>query len=72
MPGYHVGSYFRIKNAVDPIGAGDAFDAGFLAGILENKPLAECGKLANAWEILPLLPMEISKICRQGMNWISF
>lgn len=39
---------FKIKNAVDPIGAGDAFDAGFLAGILENKPLAECGKLANA------------------------
>jgi 2-dehydro-3-deoxygluconokinase len=30
---------------VDPIGAGDAFDAAFLAGILENRPLAECGRM---------------------------
>lgn len=28
---------------IDPIGAGDAFNAGFLAGILENKSLQECG-----------------------------
>jgi len=33
---------------VDPTGAGDCFDAGFLCGLLENKPLAECGKMAAA------------------------
>ena len=32
---------------IDPIGAGDAFNAGFLAGILEGKPLFECGRLAG-------------------------
>jgi 2-dehydro-3-deoxygluconokinase len=30
-------------NKVDPIGAGDAFDAAFLVGMLEGKPLSECG-----------------------------
>ena len=30
--------------SVDPVGAGDAFNAGFLAGLLEEKPLAECGR----------------------------
>ncbi len=30
---------------VDTIGAGDAFNAGFLAGLLENKPIATCGKM---------------------------
>lgn len=28
---------------VDSIGAGDAFQAGFLAGIIENRPVDECG-----------------------------
>ncbi|WP_320130233.1 sugar kinase [uncultured Sphaerochaeta sp.] len=32
---------------VDSIGAGDAFNAGFLAGLLENRPIAECGKMAS-------------------------
>lgn len=31
---------------VDPIGAGDAFNAAFLAGILENRSLSECGRMA--------------------------
>jgi 2-dehydro-3-deoxygluconokinase len=31
--------------SIDPIGAGDAFNAGFLAGILEGRPLVECGKM---------------------------
>jgi len=33
---------------VDPTGSGDCFDAGFLCGLLDNKPLAECGKMAAA------------------------
>jgi sugar/nucleoside kinase (ribokinase family) len=33
---------------VDPTGAGDCFDAGFLCGLLEGRPLADCGRLAAA------------------------
>ncbi|NLO09374.1 MAG: sugar kinase [Clostridiales bacterium] len=32
---------------VDPIGAGDAFNAGFLAGILEGRDLQSCGNIAG-------------------------
>jgi len=39
---------FKVDRVVDPIGAGDAYAAGFLAGILEGKSLLECGRLANA------------------------
>jgi len=31
---------------VDPTGAGDCFDAGFLCGLLENRPLEECAGIA--------------------------
>lgn len=31
---------------VDPTGAGDCFDAGFLCGLLEKRPLEECAKIA--------------------------
>lgn len=34
--------------AVDPTGAGDCFDAGFVVGLLEGLPLDQIGKLANA------------------------
>lgn len=32
-------------SVVDPVGAGDGFDAGFLSGILEGKDLITCGKM---------------------------
>jgi sugar/nucleoside kinase (ribokinase family) len=38
---------FKVE-AVDPTGAGDCFDAGFVTGLLEKKPLEEIGLLANA------------------------
>jgi tagatose kinase len=51
---------FKIKE-VDPTGAGDAFDAGFLCGYLEDKDLYDCGVLANAcgaMNTMKLGPME--------------
>jgi sugar/nucleoside kinase (ribokinase family) len=38
---------FTVKE-VDPTGAGDCFDAGFLCGLLENRSLGECGRMAAA------------------------
>jgi len=38
---------FAVKE-VDPTGSGDCFDAGFLCGLLEKKPLRECARLACA------------------------
>jgi len=38
---------FRVQ-AVDPTGAGDCFDAGFVVGLLEGLPLEQVGRLANA------------------------
>ncbi|RJS76827.1 carbohydrate kinase family protein [Candidatus Bathyarchaeota archaeon] len=37
---------YKVK-VVDSTGAGDAFCAGFIYGLLENKPLRECGILGN-------------------------
>lgn len=41
IPGYPV-------EAVDPTGAGDCFDAGFVVGLTEGLTMEECGRLANA------------------------
>lgn len=38
----------RPKKLVDPTGAGDAYRAGFIKGLIENWDLKRCGKLA-AW-----------------------
>jgi sugar/nucleoside kinase (ribokinase family) len=35
-------------DVVDTTGAGDTFDAAFLCGLLEKRPLLECGKMAAA------------------------
>ena len=46
---------------IDPTGAGDAFDAGFVCGFLEKKSLSDCGVLANACGALNTIklgPME--------------
>ena len=38
---------FPSHRLIDTVGAGDGFAAGFLAGILEQKTLRECGEMAN-------------------------
>ena len=51
---------FPVK-AVDPTGAGDCFDAGVVAGLIEDLPLPEIAALANACGALgatALGPME--------------
>jgi sugar/nucleoside kinase (ribokinase family) len=35
-------------NVADTVGAGDAFDAGLIAGVLEDLDLRETGRKANA------------------------
>lgn len=42
----HLVKPFRVK-VVDTTGAGDAFCAGFIYGLLKNKTLRECGILGN-------------------------
>lgn len=38
---------YAVKE-VDPTGAGDSFDAGFLCGLLESRPVEECCRIAAA------------------------
>jgi len=39
---------FPVKNIISTMGAGDCFDAGFIAGLLYNKPLEQCVRWGNA------------------------
>ncbi|QGH33946.1 sugar kinase [Gracilibacillus salitolerans] len=39
---------FPVKQVIDPIGAGDGFVAGFLSGMLDQIPLSDAVKRANA------------------------
>ncbi|MEN9391318.1 MAG: hypothetical protein RL017_616 [Pseudomonadota bacterium] len=41
-------SAYKVEHIIDTAGAGDGFAAGFIAGMLDDKPLDECAKLANA------------------------
>ncbi len=50
---YTEGNYFQQpanlnKNAVDAVGAGDSFNAGFLTAFLKGQPLQVCQRFANA------------------------
>ncbi len=39
---------YSVERVVDSVGAGDTFDAVFMAGMLRGMPLQACAKLANA------------------------
>jgi len=45
--GQHVLPAMLNKQVVDAIGAGDSFDAGFVAAYVQGKPLEECQRIGN-------------------------
>lgn len=59
---------YKIKPAgkveepkLDTTGAGDAFAAGFIFGLIENKTVKECGILGGLWRNLPLVILALEK-----------
>jgi len=64
---------FAVK-AVDPTGAGDCFDAGFISGYLDNLPLRDAALLANAMGALAISrmgPMEGTFSLQQILAFIK-
>jgi len=64
---------FKVK-AVDPTGAGDCFDAGFISGYIDNLPLYEAARLANAMGALAasrMGPMEGTFSLKEVMAFIK-
>lgn len=65
--------YFKVDQIIDPVGAGDAFCAGFLTGLLKHYPLEDAVRLGNLlgsqviqfqgdWEGLPTWE-KVESIC---------
>lgn len=44
---HHYEPAIRVGGVVDSIGAGDAYDAGFIAGLLEKRPLPDCARMGS-------------------------
>ena len=64
---------FKVK-AVDPTGAGDCFDAGFVSGYLDNLPLYEAARLANAMGALAasrMGPMEGTFSLKEVLDFMN-
>ncbi|NLY45574.1 MAG: sugar kinase [Tissierella sp.] len=65
---------YAVEKMEDSVGAGDGFAAGFLAGILRNLPLKECGEWANGVGAMAVLvhgDMEGFPTLRQLMEFIG-
>jgi sugar/nucleoside kinase (ribokinase family)/tagatose-1,6-bisphosphate aldolase non-catalytic subunit AgaZ/GatZ len=64
---------FKVK-VVDPTGAGDCFDAGFVSGYLDNLPTYESARLANAMGALAasrMGPMEGTFSLKEIMTFMQ-
>jgi sugar/nucleoside kinase (ribokinase family) len=44
---HHHEPAIHVSEVVDSIGAGDAYDAGFIAGLLEKRPLPDCARMGS-------------------------
>ncbi|MBI4286503.1 MAG: carbohydrate kinase family protein [Chloroflexi bacterium] len=64
---YAIPAAWDAEDAVDTTGAGDAFAAGFLFGLLKGKTIEECGRLGNT-----VARFSITKMgAREGLPTLS-